>query len=179
MADRLYRSRTERVLFGVCGGLGEYLNLDPTLFRVLFIILTFTGGIGVIAYLALALIAPLEKTRSQDSKEVIRENMGEMGDAARSAAASVKKSLKRKQPSKETGETEPGPIPESPFMEDEKVVPPTETSIRSRRLVVAFSLIVVGILLLAHNLGWIWWLDWDIVLPLAVIAAGIGLLIRR
>jgi phage shock protein C len=42
---RLYRSRTNRVLAGICGGLGEYLRIDPTIMRVIFLILLFATGI--------------------------------------------------------------------------------------------------------------------------------------
>ncbi len=57
---RLYRSRKERMIAGVCGGLAEYLNTDPSLIRVIFALLTlFTGGFGgVLVYIVLALIIP-------------------------------------------------------------------------------------------------------------------------
>lgn len=59
---RLYRSRKERMIAGVCGGLAEYLNTDPTLIRVIFALLTlFTAGFGgVLAYLVLVFIIPEE-----------------------------------------------------------------------------------------------------------------------
>ena len=56
---RLYRSQTERMLFGVCGGLGQYLTVDPTIVRLVFIALAFATGPGaLIAYLVLALVVP-------------------------------------------------------------------------------------------------------------------------
>ncbi len=55
---KLYRSKTNRQLAGVCGGLAEYFNLDPTLIRVLFVILAVLGGSGVILYIALWIIVP-------------------------------------------------------------------------------------------------------------------------
>lgn len=54
----LYRSKTNRVIFGVCGGLGEYFSVDPILFRLIFIVLIFCGGAGVIIYIILALLIP-------------------------------------------------------------------------------------------------------------------------
>ncbi|HPS42079.1 MAG TPA: PspC domain-containing protein [Anaerolineaceae bacterium] len=57
---RLYRSRTDRKIAGVCGGLGEYFNFDPTLVRLLFVLgLIFVGG-TFWAYLIIALIVPEE-----------------------------------------------------------------------------------------------------------------------
>ncbi|HEX6676643.1 MAG TPA: PspC domain-containing protein [Actinomycetes bacterium] len=57
---KLYRSRSDRKLGGVCGGLASYFNLDPTLMRVLFVVLAVLGGSGVILYLALWIIVPNE-----------------------------------------------------------------------------------------------------------------------
>lgn len=57
--QRLYRSRDDRMLFGVCGGLGEYLRVDPTLIRLIVVALIFMTGPGVfIAYLIFALVVP-------------------------------------------------------------------------------------------------------------------------
>jgi len=55
---KLYRSRQERMIGGVAGGLGEYLNVDPTLMRLAFVILTFFGGSGIPIYLIMWLIIP-------------------------------------------------------------------------------------------------------------------------
>jgi phage shock protein C len=57
---KLYRSRTNRQLAGVCGGLAGYFNLDATLIRVLFILLAVLGGSGLVLYLAMWLIVPNE-----------------------------------------------------------------------------------------------------------------------
>jgi phage shock protein C len=57
---KLYRSKSNRKLAGVCGGLGEYLGADPTIVRVLFIVLAVFGGAGLIIYLAMWLIVPPE-----------------------------------------------------------------------------------------------------------------------
>jgi phage shock protein C len=55
---KLYRSKTDRVLAGVCGGLAQYLNLDATLIRVLFVLLTVLGGAGLVLYVAMWIIVP-------------------------------------------------------------------------------------------------------------------------
>ena len=60
MDKRLYKSTTNRVLFGVCGGLGEYFNIDPTIVRLLFILLVFGAGSGLAIYFVAALIMPDE-----------------------------------------------------------------------------------------------------------------------
>jgi phage shock protein C len=55
---KLYRSKTDRMLAGVCGGLAEFFNTDATLIRVLFVLLTVLGGAGPIIYLAMWIIVP-------------------------------------------------------------------------------------------------------------------------
>ncbi len=55
---RLYRSRTNKVFAGICGGFAEYLNLDPTVVRVLWIFLTLFGGSGILLYIIAYFIMP-------------------------------------------------------------------------------------------------------------------------
>ena len=56
---KLHRSTTNKMIAGVCGGLGEYFNIDPTIVRVGFVVLALPGGFpGVIPYLILAVIIP-------------------------------------------------------------------------------------------------------------------------
>lgn len=55
---RLYRSEDERMLFGVCGGLGTYFDLDPTLVRLVFVLMTLATGIGLVVYIVMAIITP-------------------------------------------------------------------------------------------------------------------------
>jgi len=55
---KLYRSIEDRKIAGVCGGLGEYFDLDPVLFRAAFVVLAFLGGLGILLYLVLWLLIP-------------------------------------------------------------------------------------------------------------------------
>lgn len=57
---RLYRSRTDRIIGGVSGGLGQYLGIDPTVVRLLFIIFALAGGPGLLAYIIMLIVVPLE-----------------------------------------------------------------------------------------------------------------------
>jgi phage shock protein C len=57
---KLYRSRKNRQLAGVCGGLVEYFNTDVTLIRVLFVVFAVLGGPGLLAYILLWIIVPEE-----------------------------------------------------------------------------------------------------------------------
>jgi len=59
MGKKLYRSRGNRMIAGICGGLGEYLDADPTVIRIVFVILALFGLFpGVLLYLALWLVIP-------------------------------------------------------------------------------------------------------------------------
>jgi phage shock protein C len=84
---KLTRSSRDRVIAGVCGGLGEYFGIDPVLFRILFVVATLAGGSGVLIYFVLSLAIPdanapasqtweqsIERNAEQFAKSV--ENMG-------------------------------------------------------------------------------------------------------
>ena len=59
MDKRLYRSRTDKKIAGVCGGLAEYFKIDPVIPRIIFVILILPGGLpGVLPYLIMWLIIP-------------------------------------------------------------------------------------------------------------------------
>jgi phage shock protein PspC (stress-responsive transcriptional regulator) len=62
---RLYRSRTDRKIWGVCAGLAKYFDIDPTIVRVLAILSIFISGIGIITYVIMTIIVPLEKTEDK------------------------------------------------------------------------------------------------------------------
>ena len=55
---RLYRSRKDRMICGVCGGIAKYFNIDPTLVRLAFVLISMGAGSGVLAYIVAAIIIP-------------------------------------------------------------------------------------------------------------------------
>ncbi|HBM80971.1 MAG TPA: hypothetical protein DD426_09065, partial [Clostridiaceae bacterium] len=59
MYRKFYRSRKNRLLAGVCGGIGEYFNIDPTIVRILWVLISL-NGIGIAAYIICAIIIPDE-----------------------------------------------------------------------------------------------------------------------
>jgi phage shock protein C len=66
MSERLYRSRTDRVFAGVCGGLGERLNVDPSLIRIAWVVLDLATGIVpfLVLYIVMAVIVPEQPASS-------------------------------------------------------------------------------------------------------------------
>jgi phage shock protein PspC (stress-responsive transcriptional regulator) len=60
VAKKLYRSLNERKLAGVCGGLGEFFEIDPNIVRLAAVLLTLAGGAGVVTYIIAWIIVPEE-----------------------------------------------------------------------------------------------------------------------
>ena len=62
MEDKqLRRSKTDKMIAGICGGLGKYFGLDPTILRLVFVLLLIFAGTGLLAYLIMWLVIPYEK----------------------------------------------------------------------------------------------------------------------
>lgn len=60
MQKKLYRSRTDRMMAGVAGGLAAYFNVDSTIVRLLFVLFALTGGPGLILYIIMVFVIPEE-----------------------------------------------------------------------------------------------------------------------
>jgi phage shock protein PspC (stress-responsive transcriptional regulator) len=61
MERRLYRSRKNKIIAGVAGGLGEYFDIDPVFVRVIFVVATLAGASGLLAYIILWIVVPRER----------------------------------------------------------------------------------------------------------------------
>jgi len=71
----LHKSADNRVLAGVCGGIGEYLEIDPTIVRFVFVIFALWGGIGLIAYIVLAFIMPESGESSAEAARKLKDQV--------------------------------------------------------------------------------------------------------
>lgn len=95
MSDKhLYRSRDERLLFGVCGGVAKYLNVDPTIVRLLWVLVAMMGGPAPwVAYLVLVFVIPLEAEKADPAatKKLVAEEEPE--EKAKPAAPAETKKL--------------------------------------------------------------------------------------
>jgi phage shock protein C len=67
---KLYRIPSEGMIGGVCAGLGEYLDVDPTIIRLVFVLLAFGGGSGVLIYIIMWLIIPIKPGTTQVTVEL-------------------------------------------------------------------------------------------------------------
>jgi len=66
---RLYRSQKDKIIAGVCGGIGEYFSIDPLIIRIIAVILFFWGGSGIIAYIIGMIIIPLDPGPVDEDKK--------------------------------------------------------------------------------------------------------------
>ncbi len=57
---KLYRSSTNKMICGVCQGVAEYINIDPTVVRLLWVVFGIAGGFGILAYIIAAIIMPVK-----------------------------------------------------------------------------------------------------------------------
>ncbi len=82
--NKLYRSTSEAIFGGVASGLGNYFKIDPTIIRIVFVLLTlFTGGGFILAYLAMWLLIPTAGSTASSAGDVVRENLDDMGARVR------------------------------------------------------------------------------------------------
>ena len=84
-AKKLYRSSKNKIIAGVCGGIAEYFDIDPTIVRIIFVLIALIDGIGVILYLIMALIVP-----TKDGSD-IRANAEELAGRVNQAASGFRK----------------------------------------------------------------------------------------
>ncbi len=150
MEKRLYRSRSDRMIWGVCGGLARYFDMDPTIVRVITVLSMFLGGLGIWAYIVLALVVPLEDSKAAEPKDTIKENVEEMKETARELGREIQSALTRGE-----GESE------------------AAAKIRHRRRnTLGIILIGLGALFLLGSFNLFWWFRWNTLWPLVLVAIG-------
>ena len=162
---RLYRSRAERMISGVSGGIAEYFNVDPVLVRLAWVVLTvLSGGILSLAYVLLWIIIPLEGSGATAPRQVVRENIDELTGEARAFAGEVREAIGA------TGQpSEPAPV-SGPDAIGRK---------GDRHLWAGGVLIALGVIFLLDQLNLVWWFSWRTFWPVLLIAIGALLLWQR
>ena len=93
---RLHRSRDRRMLFGVCGGLAEYFNLDPSLVRIAVVIAALfppLSPVSLIGYIALAVILPVEGVEELPGRDQVRRNLEGLRSDAGDLATGVRERI--------------------------------------------------------------------------------------
>ncbi len=147
---RLYRSPSDRMLGGVCGGLAQYLGIDSVWVRLFFILLLLGQGIGLGIYLLLWIILPLEGSSQATTSETVHQNVSEIGDRARGLGSELRGGFQG-----------------------------TATN-QSIILIGAALIVLGAIYLAQNlGFPWLDWLRFNVIWPALLIIAGIVLIIRR
>lgn len=92
IAKKLYRSKTDVMVAGICGGLAEYFDIDSSLIRIIFVVLLLNFGTGFLAYLILWFIVPKDGSQKIEVEKVTEE----IKNKARTIAKKVRKEVKSK-----------------------------------------------------------------------------------
>lgn len=156
MKSRLERSTTNRVIGGVCGGIAEYLAVDPTLVRVVFVITAFfTAGLWVLAYIVLLVLMP------------------QPGQPAPFTSAPPPA------PTDTTSRMDAGSTPTG-----SSAVTPVDPALQAaegerRRMAFGYLLIAVGVAFLLSNAGVFRFVQWQFLWPLVLIGIGVLFLVQR
>lgn len=149
MSENLYRSETDRMIGGVCGGLARYLRIDATIIRLLFVLFALGSGVGLIVYFMLWIVIPTEGRGGIGESDTIRANADEMGQRMRTLGDDLGRSLR-------------SPNPQTALI-----------------LGAGLILLGMVFLVDALDLPWLRWLNFGTLWPLALIAFGVLFLWRR
>jgi|GEM_PF-633970 len=164
MQNRLYRSRKHRMLFGVCGGIAEHFNVDPTIVRLAAAMMVMFDGLGLFIYIALAVLLPADAT--QDKKQdgaSVEQIVDNLERTVEDVASRVEEHI-------------------------ERVTHDSSRLVRQRHSPwVGIALIFGGLLLLARNLGLVNRLRWNIswafrphlgfIVPVGLVIIGVVLVV--
>jgi len=93
---KIYRKTNNCIIAGVCGGLADYFEIDETLVRIIFVILTIGGGSGILLYFVLWLVIPKEgkENKKVDWEENVKEFADDVSNKAKTVAMEFKKEIK-------------------------------------------------------------------------------------
>ena len=154
MKAQLTRSRKDRVIFGVCGGLAEYFGVDAVIIRLAFVIFTILEWPGILLYIILAIIIPEAEKEDMTEKQTIDETVENLGEQLKISGEKLEEKVE------EFGEEL---VTERP----------------KRAMWLGAILILLGLFFFLNRLGFLWWLRGDIFLPLVLILLGVWLLISH
>lgn len=191
MQKRLYRSRRDNIIAGIAGGLGEYFGVDPTLVRLVLLLIVFAGGAGVLLYIMAWVIIPPEPEPEVDQpnsslfarSEALRQKVVQ-------SAKHVEARLQRRKPPTDGSETEevldsvsqalPVESPADAHEEEEIVGGPPDTSEEEeqarRQRIGGIVLIGVGVLFVLRN--FFPWVNFADLWPVFIIGLGLLLILR-
>lgn len=151
MKKKLYRSRKDYMIAGVCGGIAEYFDVDSTLVRLLAVLIVLLGGAGVIAYIIAWIIIPKNPEQVSDENFEKREKLKEK---IKKGAEDVFEEVKE-------------------HFESEK---PAHKSERNRRILGGIIVIAIGLIFLLNS--FLPWVAWGNLWPVILIVIGIMIMVQ-
>ena len=92
--DKLYRSETDKMLGGVCGGFAQYLKMDSSILRLIFVAFTLFGGSGFLVYLICWIVIPSQSSIYTDSEDIISENTQDIKETVKKSTQGFKTEVK-------------------------------------------------------------------------------------
>jgi len=154
MKNKLYRSKKDCVIGGVCGGIAEYFDIDTTLVRLLAVLVFFFGGSGIIAYIIGWIIIPQNPNGNTEDNS---ENKGEIeGKIKKGADKADKKAEENLSEERSKGNSE-----------------------KNRNIILGIILIIVGLVFMGTTFfPWITWIAWGTFWPVVIIVVGLVIMIR-
>ena len=154
MKKKLYRSKKDCVIGGVCGGIAEYFDVDSTLVRLLTIAIFFLGESGIIAYIIGWIIIPQNPNGNTEDNS---ENKGEIKGKIKKGTDKANKKLEENLP-EERSKGKSG---------------------RNRNIVLGVILIIAGLIFMGTTFfPWITWVAWGTFWPVIIIVVGLVIMIR-
>lgn len=146
---KLYRSKQDRVIAGVCGGLGDYFKVDPIFVRLIFIFLALLDGLGVIFYIIFIFVIPKQGEGSLDIKET-KEKIEEFGKEVTAHAKDVAGKIEKD----------------------------SKGFLKDKRKVAGVVILLVGVFALLNKFILISWFRWDIFWRVALIIVGLYIVVK-
>ena len=157
MKSRLERSTTNRVIGGVCGGIAEYLAVDATLVRVVFVVTAFlTAGLGILAYIVLLVLMP---------------QPGQPAPFTSSPPPATAADTTARMDADSTATPPATVVPVDPAVHAAEA--------ERRRMAFGYILIALGVAFLLSNAGVFRFVQWQFLWPLVLIGIGILFLVQR
>ena len=163
MESSLYRSDKDRMIWGVCGGLAHHFKIDPSIVRLIFILTIFFGGLGIVAYIILAIVVPREGSQAGEPSETIKENVQEIKDTTQQIGKDIQSTLNSREKTAETRENR------------------EYDRNHSAGFIFGMVVLVIGIIALLSTTGitrWSWWFNWEYFWPAILILIGLLLIFR-
>ncbi|MBI4709106.1 MAG: PspC domain-containing protein [Candidatus Portnoybacteria bacterium] len=148
-SKKLYRSQTDKIIAGVCGGLARYFDIDPVLMRAAFILLALINGAGIILYIILIFIVPKEpggQEASINREEKIKEFAQDLKDRAQEFAGEISEN--------------------KPWLKE-------------KRNIIGLIVVFIGIIALLNQLFPVHWFSWSIFWPLALVFIGFYIIFNK